>query len=333
MANKKEKVKDASQTRLDFNRETRQSKSVDKVDKVKSPSKGNIVGKTATEGDLTEVIPKIVIRDTDATPNGSEDDILNTTSDNEENTEQQKEKDLAYDRSRHTPFSPAFTKKPDQNEDPFEEGEQIDPLKITMKELLMYKILPFTKEEELPNFVRSTNALQSYRVLRDLLVDWTCCRHHQKTLIDSALSDITPPGLRVTKQLEVIGSTPKLRLQALQIFSDAENKLSKVILDHYKMAIPKLEAEFREIYENMEKLNKEELNLMAMKMIRHKNEWINQQKDKREKKINKAVDSKNGEATTSTESAPKNPRFPWDQKPQRNRSRGRGKGLNTLNIA
>ncbi len=156
MANKKEKVKDASQTRLDFNRETRQSKSVDKV---KSPSKRNTVVKTVTEGDLTEVIPKIIIRDTDATPNGSEDEILDIVSDNEEDTEKQKEKDLAYERSRHTPFSSTFTKKPDQNDDPFEEGEQIDPLKITMKELLMYKILPFTKEDKLPNFVRSTNAL------------------------------------------------------------------------------------------------------------------------------------------------------------------------------
>ena len=80
-------------------------------------------------------------------------------------------------------------------------------------------------------------------------------------------------------------------------------------------------------------MNKDEHTLMAMKMIHHKNEWIIQQKEKTDKKLTKVTDSKNEEAGTSAEPTPKNPRFPWEQKPQRPRSRGRGKGPNTLTIS
>ncbi len=255
MAGKKE-TKDLTQSKLDFTTDPHQTRSMDKA---KTPSKGTLE-KAATEVDLTKEAetPKITVRlpdgkRADGKEQTPEDEIPNVDGEDEEDTS------LTFNRSRHiTPLPQALTKKPAANNDPFEEGEPIDPLKITIKEILAYKILPFVNETELPNFVRSTNALQYYKVLRDLLFDWSRCKHHQKTLIDSALSDITPPGLRVTKQLEVIGSTPRLRLQALQIFSDAESKLSKVILSHYKTEIPKIESEFKDIYNNMEKINKDD---------------------------------------------------------------------------
>ncbi|MCP3933281.1 MAG: hypothetical protein GY705_29775 [Bacteroidetes bacterium] len=93
--------------------------------------------------------------------------------------------------STHTQLPEKF--KHDQtNDDPFEEAEQVATANITVKHLTTYKIYPFHDEKDLPNFVHATNALQYFKVLRDILFDWTRSKHHQKTIIDSASSDITP---------------------------------------------------------------------------------------------------------------------------------------------
>ncbi len=83
-----------------------------------------------------------------------------------------------------------------------------------------------------------------------------------------------------------MNSTPLVRLQALQITSEAENKLMKVMLNHYEDVIPKLEADFIEIYTNMSKINEEKIILINLKLTRYKNEVLRQQKERREKKSN-----------------------------------------------
>ncbi len=82
-------------------------------------------------------------------------------------------------------------------------------------------------------------------------------------------------------------------------------------MDHYIKTVPRLENEFKEIFTNMEKITKEERSLLLMKLLHHKNEWIKAQKDKREKKFTRNMDSKNKEAGTS-EQVNRPQKFPWD---------------------
>ena len=93
-------------------------------------------------------------------------------------------------------------------------------------------IYPYTEETDLPNFFKANNALHYFRVLRDLMYNWTHSQSHQKILWESLLRDQAPPGLRIKENLEVIESSPQLKLHAVQIIGEAENKLVLAILDH-----------------------------------------------------------------------------------------------------
>ncbi len=144
-------------------------------------------------------------------------------------------------------------------------------------------------------------------------------------MIDSMMSDQTPPGLRIHKNLEVINSSPLLKLKALQIFSEAEGKLITAILEHYDTVIPKLEKEIKGIYDKMAGITKDEKKLITLKLIAYKNELIREYRERSEKKGNKATEKRIEDSNPSTsESGPKN-KFPWDQRPQRPPRKGRGR--------
>ncbi len=108
----------------------------------------------------------------------------------------------------------------------------------------------------------------------------------------------------------------------------------RVMLKHYSDIIPQLEADFKEIYNNMRKITNDEKALINMKIIRFKNETLRQHKEKREKKgFNRNQQTtKNEQQPTTTAAAMQT--FPWEQRPQRApcRGRGRGRGRNTMQM-
>ncbi len=326
---------DSSQKKLDF-----------QVTKVTTRSKSTTdIGTTEdTEGAIgpgaTVVLPEIQIEEnTDGNTDGKSVD----TDDNEKfqdalmvniDKDGTREKDLRSAVSTHTRLPEHLKTAKKTTDDPFEE-EPVVSTEITINHLLKYKIQPFTDESELPTFIHATKALQYFRVLRDQSFNIVRSKHHLKTLLDSKTSDQTPPGLRLKKNLEVIEGTPFLKLQALQIMSEAETKLAKVITEHYKQSIPKIEKEFIDIFESMKRITMDEKSLINMKLLHYNNELIRQQKDKRDKKTKKPT----GEASKNDgETPPQNQeatnQFPWEQKPQRQRPKGRGKprGKNFLNL-
>ncbi len=122
---------------------------------------------------------------------------------------------------RHTELPPHLIKSHTDQRDAYQEPESVDIKGITTKQLLDFHIVKFEEEQEPPNFYHTTNALQYFRVLREMIFDWARAKSHQKNMIDSMMSDQTPPGLRIHKNLEVINSSPFLKLKALQIFSEA----------------------------------------------------------------------------------------------------------------
>ncbi len=312
---------------INFPKDLRQTRSMLMDNRARSPSK-------SVETDATT--PVVTVTSTESSPIPGEDPPTVEQMIKEKDKEQKKTEDVTASASTHLNLPRDFMKKADTKNDPYTEGEKIEPDKITIKDLLTYKIIPFNHDDDLPNFIHSTSALQYFKVLREILFDWTRSKHHEKSILDSATSDTTPPGLRIKKSLEVIGTWAALRLQALQIFSDAENKLSKAIAKHYKQQIPKLETEFTDIYSSMSKINKDEKDLIRMKLLALKNEWIKQQKDRRETKQNKASEpAKNDQPSTSQDQQANGAQFPWKQKPQRiqQRKKGKGRGKNTLNIA
>ncbi len=89
----------------------------------KSPSKTASERSTTEANPAENAAPKIVVVDTEDTPS------------DEGNTEAT-ENQLAFAASRHTPLPPDT----DDKDDPYTEGEPIIPSKITMKELMKYKI-------------------------------------------------------------------------------------------------------------------------------------------------------------------------------------------------
>ena len=165
------------------------------------------------------------------------------------------------------------------------------------------------------------------------------------------MSDSTPPGLKIKKNLEVINCTPLLKLKTMQILGNAENQLIKAILNHYEQCVPKLEVNIREIYENMTGVNVDEKRLIFLKLQAYKNGLMRQQKNKEDRWQNRNTrntpatnenrgpngnrDIRNppdntGNQDTQDEPTPgtstQDPNyFPWDQRPQRPRGRGRGR--------
>ncbi|MCP3895590.1 MAG: hypothetical protein GY706_13330, partial [Bacteroides sp.] len=113
--------------------------------------------------------------------------------------------------ARHTELPPHLIKSHTDMKDAYKEPEPINIEDIKVKQLLEFQIIKFDSENDLPNFLHTTNALQYFRVLRDMIFDWSRAKSHQKNMIDSLMSDQTPPGLRIHKQLEVINSSPLLK--------------------------------------------------------------------------------------------------------------------------
>ncbi|MCP3895011.1 MAG: hypothetical protein GY706_10335, partial [Bacteroides sp.] len=180
--------------------------------------------------------------------------------------------------ARHTKLPTHLVKSHTDNKDAYMEPNPTEIKDITFKQLLSFQIVKFDEEKDLPNFVHTTNALQYFRVLRDMIFDWVRAKSHQKNMIDSTLSDQTPPGLRIHKNLEVIDSSPLLKLKALQIFSEAEGKLIGAILEHYDLMLPKLEKDIKNIYDSMCGITKDEKKLIVYKLIAYKNDMIRQQR-------------------------------------------------------
>ncbi len=226
---------------------------------------------------------------------------------------------------RHTKLPPHLVQSHTLHKDAYKEPEPTPIKEITVKQLLDFQITKFEEEEDLPNFIHTTDALQYFRVLREMMFDWARAKSHQKNMIDSMMSDQTPPGLRIHKNLEVINSSPLLKLKALQIFSEAEGKLINAILEHYDMTIPKLEKDIKSIYDKMTGITRDEKTLIYLKLIAYKNELIRQYRDRSDKKGAKAFEKRVQDSNpTDPDSTPKN-KFPWEARPQRPQRKGRGR--------
>ena len=167
-------------------------------------------------------------------------------------------KALGLANSRHTLLPQTLVTQHKDSESAYEEGTPIPARRITSKQLLEFKIAPYNEEIDLPNFYNATDALHYFRVLRDLMFNWTKAKGHERTLRESLMSDQTPPGLRIKKNIEVIECSPKLRLKAFQILGHAENQLTHAILSHYETLIPTIENNIQDIYENMDGVNEDE---------------------------------------------------------------------------
>ena len=217
---------------------------------------------------------------------------------------------------------------PDIQDNTYTEPAAIPVERITSDTVLEFHIYPFEVEPELPNFCNGTVALQYFRVLRDVVWKWTRAKGHNKTLTDSRSSDTIPPGLKLNKNLEVIEMTSALKLKTLKILGKAEGKLCDAIIEHYSELIPVLEAEFNDIYNNMEGVTTDEKRLIALKLIHYKNTLMRAQREKMEAKMRKFATReeppKNDQKNNTTD-------FPWAQLEQRQqggggRGRRRGRG-------
>ena len=236
--------------------------------------------------------------------------------------------------SNHTTIPAELRKKkdsvpnmPDIQDNTYTEPAAIPVERITSDTVLEFHIYPFEAEKDLPNFCNGTMALYYFRVLRDVVWKWTRAKGHNKTLVDSRSSDSVPPGLKLTKNLEVIEMTNTLKLNTMKILGKAEGKLCNAIIAHYSDLIPKLEAEFNDIYTNMDGVTVDEQRLIALKLIHYKNTLMRAQREKIEAKQRKfeAKDetAKNGQQDQTD--------FPWAQLNQRQpgegaRGRRRGRG-------
>ncbi len=94
-----------------------------------------------------------------------------------------------------------LTHKPDTKSNPFEENEKVAANEVSPALLLKYEIHPFTDEDTLPNFIHATGALQYFKVLREILFDWTRAKHHHRGLIDSTTTALVF-GLHVENDID-----------------------------------------------------------------------------------------------------------------------------------
>ncbi len=294
--------------------------------KTKTPSK---VERSISEGNMPRnnerETPSIVVR------GASDEEVPGASTEKGANTEKKKST-LHFNLStRHTNLPPHLIRSHTEQKDAYKEPDETPIKNIKYEDLIKFQITKFEEEEDLPNFVHTTSALQFFRVLRELTFDWVRAKSHQKNMLDSMMSDQTPPGLRIHKSLEVISSSPQLKLKALQIFSVAEGKLIEAILEHYDIIIPKLEADINNIYTSMVGITEDEKTLIVLKLVAYKNELIRNHRTTYDKKTNKNNERRTQESnpSTSTDDAPKN-QFPWDQKPPRPQKRGRGRPKKNL---
>ena len=239
--------------------------------------------------------------------------------------------------STHTTIPAELRKKndsipnmPDIKDNTYTEPAPIPVERITSETLLEFHIYPFEVEPDLPNFCNGTYALYYFRVLRDVVWKWTRAKGHNKTLTDSRSSDIVPPGLKLNKNLEVIEMTASLKLAAMKILGKAEGQLCNAIIAHYDDLIPKLEDEFKSIYNNMTGVTQDEQRLIALKLIHYKNTLMRAQREKMEAKQRKFATKEaapKNDPTTSNDTTD----FPWAQLNQRQPgegARGRRRGRN-----
>ncbi len=143
----KKSEKDNSQTKLDFSVEPRQTRSSERSKSpAKSPSGTNMERREGTDPPLKITITESTdaANGTDGTknpPKQTEDGI------NKKEVDTDTGKKITYAASRHTPLPENLMAKAPPNNDPYEECEPISATKITFKELMIYKIIPFANED------------------------------------------------------------------------------------------------------------------------------------------------------------------------------------------
>jgi hypothetical protein len=163
--------------------------------------------------------------------------------------------------------------------------DEVDIRSIESQDILRCTVTPFTLEEELPNFDHGSPAHGYFTILRKILDKSVRATLHQKHLSISYQMRQIPQGMKIMKNLTTIQPTPKLELQHMQILARAERELMQITLKHYEQAIPKLNRDFQEYFDETADLEPVDRRLIVLRLLHYKNEIIQKKAEEHERKL------------------------------------------------
>ena len=157
--------------------------------------------------------------------------------------------------------------------------DPIAPQDVKEEDVIVWKPTPFHQENDIPGFVTGTVAINYLRILKEVTLKLYRAICKLSIIIDSLHKGESPKGTKLFKGMNLINPAPAPRLEILEIITTAENKVVEVTMKHYNEIIPKLESEFNENWDSMEKVNTEEKTLLILKLVHEKNELYNNHLD------------------------------------------------------
>jgi hypothetical protein len=140
-------------------------------------------------------------------------------------------------------------------------------------------------EAELPNFDHGSPAHGYFTILRKILDKSVRATLHQKHLSTSYQMRQIPKGMKIMKNLTTIQPTPKLELQHMQILARAEREMMQITLKHYEQAIPKLNRDFQEYFDETADLEPVDRRLIVLRLLHFKNQIVQKKAEEHERKL------------------------------------------------
>ena len=84
-----------------------------------------------------------------------------------------------------------------------------------------------------------------------------------------------------------VDPSPRLKLEHYRIMAQAESKMMDITAEHYKSAIPKLEAEFDEFFAEMDQFKPYDRRLIILNLIHYKNKIIHDRNQPMQNKLDR----------------------------------------------
>ena len=157
--------------------------------------------------------------------------------------------------------------------------DPIGPGLIRSDDLLQDEVIPFTDEQNLPPFEHGSKAVSYFNVLRGLLSKTIRATIHLQSLTENKRRHQIPRGLKINKPLNAVEASHTLKIQMMQILGEAENKILESLIEHYQIIIPKLEGEFKELYNiATNTLSPLDKRLVVIKLAHFRNELVQERR-------------------------------------------------------
>jgi hypothetical protein len=177
---------------------------------------------------------------------------------------------------------------------------------MTSEDILGLRIAPYTYEGKLPPFGHGVTAIPYFQQLRNIMSKIVRAKLQNNFLLESLAKQQVPRGFKINKKIMAVHPSAKLKVVHFKIIANAEMEIMKATIDHYLATIPLLEAEFQEVYDDLNTLPSYDRRLVILYLLHEKNMIMDERTGPLQDKLERDARERLENNTDQQEAGPSN---------------------------